>query len=49
MLTDTSHLDIKFKAFSSCLTHDVAERFKSLPAGSIATYADLKKKFFDRW
>ena len=49
MLTNTSHLDVKFKAFASCLTHDVAEWFKSLLASSIATYADLKKKFFDRW
>ena len=45
MLTDTSHLDVKFKAFASCLTHDAAEWFKSLPTGSIATYANLKKKY----
>ena len=40
MLTDTSHLDVKFKDFASCLTHDATEWFKSLPAilpaGSIA-------------
>ena len=49
MLTDTSHLDVRFKSFSSCLTHDAVEWFKSLPAGTIATYANLKKKLFDRW
>ena len=45
ILIDTSHLDVKFKDFASCLTHDVVEWFKSLPAGTIATYADLKKKY----
>ena len=48
MLTNTSHLDFKFKDFASCLSYDVAEWFKSLPAGTIATYANLKKNFFDR-
>ena len=37
------------KAFSSCLIGDAAKWFKSLPAYIIATYNDLKKKFFDRW
>ena len=49
MITDTSHLDVMFKDFASYLTHDASEWFKSLPAGTIATYDDLKKKFFDRW
>ena len=49
MLTDTSHLNVKFKAFASFLTLDAAEWYKTLPAGTIATYDDLKKKFFDRW
>ena len=49
ILSDTSHLDVKLKAFASCLTHDAAEWFKSLPTGTIATYANLKKKLFDRW
>ena len=49
ILSDTSHLDVKLKAFASCLTHDVVEWFKSSPAGSVDTYAYSKKKLFDRW
>ena len=49
MLTDTSHLDVKFKAFASSLTGDVTDWFKSLLVQSIATDYDLKKKLFDSW
>ena len=47
MLTNSTHLDVKFKAFASCLKGVAFEWFKSLPAQSIATYDDLKK-FFTR-
>ena len=49
ILTNTSHLDVKFKAFASYLTHDASEMVQISTCWYYSYYDDLKKKFFDRW